>query len=100
MAVTILTENSILVYDFASLRSKIPFDEKTMQVHAPRYTPASLNIGCSGQFVQKDEPKTLSRSVNTNHSMRQRHVELESFQNLLWALAFGDYFILHRRKRE
>ncbi len=100
MAVLMLTENSILVYDFAPLRSKIPFDEKIMWVHDPRYAPASLNIAYSGQFVQKDQSRTLNCSVDKNQSMRQRRIGLDSFQILLWALVVGDYFNIKRPFKE
>lgn len=89
MAVPILTENSILVYDFARSRSKIPF-EKSMRVHD--YTCARPLLACSGETVQKDEPKQLNRMINTNQSVRQCRMGLESFKILLWALVFGHYF--------
>ncbi len=89
MAVIILTENSILVYDFARLRSKNPF-EKTIRVH--HYTCARSLLAFLGETLQKDELKLLNRIVNTNQSVRQCRIGLESFQNLLSALVFGHYF--------
>ena len=87
MAVPILTDNSMLVYNFAPLRSKIPFEKITRVYHendAPRPP-----FAYSGDF-QKDEHKPLSRLVNKNQLMRQRRIGLELFQILLWALMFGD----------
>jgi hypothetical protein len=97
MAANIVTENSNLVYDFALSRSKIPF-EKTRRVHHPD-VPAPLLLACSGDF-QKDEPKTLSDSVNKNQLMRRRRIRLEFFQNLLWALMFGHYSDTHLSRRK
>ncbi len=80
MAVAILTENSILVYDFVRSRSQmIPF-EKTIRVH--HYTCARSLSAFLGETVQKDEPKPLNRMVNMNQSVRQCRIGLESFQNL------------------
>jgi hypothetical protein len=98
MAANILTENSILVYDFVPSRSKIPF-EKINRVHHVNDAPASL-FACSGETFQKDEPKTLSHSVNKNQSMRQRRIGLEFFQILLWALVFGHYFNINQPNKK
>ncbi len=66
MAVAILTENSILVYDFVRSRSQtIPF-EKNIWVH--HYTCARSLSAFLGETVQKDEPKPLNRMVNMNQS--------------------------------
>ena len=90
MAASILTENSILVYGFAQSRSKIPF-ETINGVHNHPYASAFL-FACSGEKLRKDERKPLDDLVNKNQLMRQCRIGLGSFQNLLWALVFGDYF--------
>ena len=90
MAVPILTENSILVYDLVHSRSKIPF-ENHAGAHNLFYAFASL-FAYSGKPLRKDVPKTLNRMVNTTQSMRQRRIGLEFFQNLLWALAVWPLF--------
>ena len=106
MALIILTENSILVYDFASLRSGIPFENNARAHFFNAF--ASLFAHSGGPF-RKDELKTLISMVNTNQSVRQCRIGLESFRNPLSALVFGDYlninqsidhkkYQIHRRK--
>jgi hypothetical protein len=81
MAVPILTENSILVYDFASLRSKIPFENNARAHHF--YDALKSLFAHSSKTFRKDEPKTLNHKVNTNQSVRQCRIGLESLQTLL-----------------
>jgi hypothetical protein len=93
MAVPILTENPILVYDFVHSRSKTPF-EKTIRAHI--YTCARSLLAYSGETLQKDELKTWNRIVNKNQLMRQCRIGLEFFQIFLWALVFGHYFNIYQ----
>ncbi len=113
MAVPILTENSILVYDFAHdfthSQSKIPFENNARARHF--YDALASLFAYSGKPLQEEEPKPLNRMVNTNQFMRQRRIGLGFLQNFLWALVFGHYFNInqpleqkkhqsHRRKYE
>ena len=95
MAAVILTENSILVYDFARLRSGIPFENNARAHFLNAF--ASL-FAHSGEPFRKDELKILISIVNVNQFVRQCRIGLEVLQNFLWALVFGQYFnTSHRR---
>lgn len=85
MAVSILTDNSILVYAFATSRRNFPFEINTW-AHNASFALRPLFA------FQKERLKIRDYSVDKNQFMRQRRIGLEFYQILLWALVFGHYF--------